>query len=413
MATPPFFGTKREGFELGGFVQVTLRKREDRISYAVNLGTPTIRGESTPEVYPDIHNTFEVPSEISMFFQESRRQDIMEFREGDDWIQSRKDLDALRDILGVTYEEVVYHPVRVENGAPIFPYVRARRGDRWIDSFSMSYGELSVHRMRWFVRHPYDNSLVILDEPEASIAPRGHAPLVDDLARLARASQVQVIAVTHSPVFIIRVPLDFVRICVRGNETPLLLQPSRISDLRDTLGVESPLRGIVFVEDEAARELLKLMLSTHGFIGGNEVELIDVGSWNDVLIAANATSNSRRLRAVAVIDGDQRGKLEGKGAGRYALFLPGTEPPEQVIMKKAVMQPRELAEALGCTQTSINVYLAELAGLDHHRWLEVLARRTGNDWQYCLRVAFSIWHRDPANHAEVESLVREIEKRVY
>ncbi|MGW2417995.1 AAA family ATPase [Streptomyces sp. NPDC001709] len=347
-----------------------------------------------------------------MFFQESRRQDILSLQEGDSWSQSRRDLDALRDILGVAYEEVIYYPVRADSLAPIFPYVRARRGNRWVDSFSMSYGELSVHRMRWFVRHPYQDSLVILDEPEANIAPRGHAALVDELARLARSAGVQVIAVTHSPAFITRVPLDFVRICVRGEGDPLLLQPSLVSDLRDMLGVESPLRGVVLVEDEVARELLRLMLSVHGFIGGNEIEVIDVGSWNDVLVTASGISNSGRLRVAAVIDGDQRENLKGKGTGRDALFLPGKESPEKVVMRSAAQNPKELARGLGCSDSSISIYLAELAGMDHHRWLEILARRTGNDWRYCLRAAFSIWHEIPENYADAEALVRNIEKKV-
>ncbi|WP_369260153.1 hypothetical protein [Streptomyces sp. R35] len=178
------------------------------------------------------------------------------------------------------------------------------------------------------------------------------------------------------------------------------------------LGVESPLRGIIFVEDEVARELLRLILSAHGFTGGNEVEVIDIGSWNDVLIAADGINRSERIRGVAVVDGDQRENLNGRDKGRGALFLPGNLPPEQVVIRSAVLYPNELAEMLGRSQSSMSVYLAELVGMDHHRWLETLARRTGNDWRYCLWSAFTIWNKLSENHAEAEILVREIEKRV-
>ncbi|MET9294529.1 AAA family ATPase [Streptomyces sp. NPDC003077] len=338
---PPFLDIENRDSPLGGSVRVTVRMKDEGICYSVNLERREGEDESPAKVWPDVHTTIEVPTEISMFFQDSRRKSVLNLQDGDDWLQTRRYLDALRDILGISYEEVIYHPVRVDKQlGPIFPFVRARRRNDWIDSFSMSYGELSVHRMRWFVRHPYENTVVILDEPESSIAPRGHAALADDLARLARASRVQVIAVTHSPSFITRVPLEFVRICVRRNDDPLILRPSREADLHELLGVESHLRAIIFVEDEVAGELLKLILSAHSFRGGNEVEVIDAGSWNDVLIAAASLSRSKRVRSTAVIDGDQREALKGKEVGRDALFLPGFEPPEQVLIRNAMQYPK-------------------------------------------------------------------------
>ncbi|MGW2323213.1 AAA family ATPase [Streptomyces sp. NPDC001233] len=412
---PPLLGQNYPS-SLGGQVEVSGSKGGDEFSYTVDLGAKsdwTSRGRSAAGIFPDVHNSFEVPSEISMFFQEAPADGtVMERKEGAEWVQTRRDLDALRDILGVTYDEVVYYPIKAEEGAPIFPFVKARQGKRWVDSYSMSYGELSVHRMRWFVRHPYDDSVVLLDEPEANIAPRGHAALVDDLARLARAAQVQVIAVTHSPVFLTRVPLEFVRVCVRTNHSPIVLQPSRASDLRDSLGVENPLRSIILVEDEAALELLKIMLTAHNFASGSETEIIDVGSWNDVLSMKVGLSKSNRLRVVAVADGDQRNNPRLNDSSLGILFLPGVEPPERVIMRHAIEHPVELAKLLGSSLTSMNVYLSELDGLDHHRWLETLSLRTGNDWRYCLRAAFSVWHEASQNRASAEKLVREIERQM-
>ncbi|MEU8931852.1 AAA family ATPase [Streptomyces sp. NPDC048409] len=409
---PPFLGVHSPA-TLGGQVEVSGSKGGAAFSYTVDLSVKSEwrdRGSSKVGIFPDVHNLFEVPSEIAMFFQDAPTDGkVIEKQEGAEWVQSRKDLDALRDILGVTYDEVVYYPVKVDYLSPIFPYVRARQGDRRVDSYSMSYGELSVHRMRWFVRHPYDDSIVLLDEPEANIAPRGHAALVDDLARLARAARVQVLAVTHSPVFLTRVPLEFVRVCVRTSHGPMVMQPSKTSDLRDALGVENPLRSIILVEDEAALELLKLVLAAHSFASSGEVEIIDVGSWNDVLSMKVGLSKSQRLRAVAVVDGDQRNNPKLNDASRNVLFLPGAEPPERVLIRYAIQYPEELAKLLGCSLASVNVYLSELDGLDHHRWLETLSLRTGNDWRYCLRAAFSIWHEESKNRALTEKLVRDIE----
>ncbi|MFD8810574.1 hypothetical protein ACFV23_03500 [Streptomyces sp. NPDC059627] len=115
---------------------------------------------------------------------------------------------------------------------------------------------------------------------------------------------------------------------------------------------------------------------------------------------------------MAVADGDQRNNQKLNDVAAGVLFLPGDEAPERVIMRQAVRQPVKLASLLGISPASINVYLSELDGIDHHRWLQTLSLRTGNDWRYCLRAAFTIWHEESENQASTEQLVREIERQI-
>lgn len=416
--TPPFYGTDRYRESrpyLKGDCRVSLRRGSTLVDYSVDLNASLERGsvprevmESGGELYPRLLNPGTLSTEVSMFFQDFNLRNL-DTPAGEIEPQDRKDLDALRDILGVTYDEVIYVPVETDPGySSVWPYVKARKGSHWIDSHSMSYGELCVHFMRWALKHPWGGPL-LLDEPEANIAPRGHAALVDELARLARASKVQVVLATHSAAFIGRVPLEWVRMCVRGDLSPAIVTPSRASDLRNTLGIENPLTSIILVEDEVAECALMMILAAHHFSAVGEVETITAGSWNDVLNAAKVLAKSDRITSVAVLDGDQRGRISENS---NVLCLPGSAPPEKVFFEYAAARPSEMAEKLGCTKASMQVYLAELAGLEHHRWLTILSRRTGHDWKYCLRVAFEIWRSDARNREQCEALARRIEGAV-
>ncbi|WP_190141702.1 AAA family ATPase [Streptomyces glebosus] len=415
---PPFYGVGSKRYasdrpSLRGGCQVSLRRGTQAIDYAIDLGSPRDEDERTPpeitasgkEIYPEVLNPHMLSSEINMFFQDFKFSKLDDKAIGPPEPQNRKDLDALRDILGIAYDEVTYTPVLTDNYAPVWPYIKARRGNDWIDSHAMSHGELCVHFIRWALKEASDG-IVLLDEPEANIAPRGHAALLDELARLARVAKAQVVLTTHAPAFLSRVPLEWVRMCVRPSLTPVVVTPSRASDLRDTLGVEHPLKSILVVEDGVAEYTLRMILAAHQFPAMAETEILTAGSWNDVLTTAKALSNSRRVTSIAILDGDQQDKVSD---APLTLSLPGKEPPEKVFFKHAATQPSEMAQELECSLASMNVYLAEMLGLEHHRWLTVLSRRTGQDWKYCLRVIFKIWHSDPVHQEECEVLTKRIE----
>jgi hypothetical protein len=396
---------------LSGECRVSLSRGNVPVEYVVDFAQTGMRGsppevlESGGQIVPDVINPHLASIEINTFFQDLYPKDLDDPESvGDPEVQKKADLDALRDILGVAYRDVVYIPVDVGNGYD-FPYVKARRDDDWIDSHQMSHGELCVHYIRWILKHS-SGGVVLLDEPEANIAPRGHAALLDEIARLARVSKSQVVLSTHSAAFLSRVPLSWVRMCVRPSLVPLIVEPSRSSDLRDTLGIENPLKLLIVVEDEVAQHLLQIILVMHSFAFLSESEIVAAGSWSDVLTATKAVDKASRISAIAVLDGDQRSEAP---EGFSVFFLPGDEPPEKVIFKYAAIRPDEMAHKLGCSLASMNVYIAGMLGMEHHRWLKFLAQRTGQDWRYCLRAAFDVWHADPTNNEACEELARGIE----
>lgn len=412
---PPFVGRRRSQRKneptMGGEVELSFRNNVSKHTIKTDLDTPYDEIPEPEYGHDHVCSSFYTPYDSMLIGEFFDNYNFSPLDSGsNNWAQKKSDLDALREILGVTYDEAIYIAANIVNGAPTFPFVKARSGNDWMDSSSMSFGELAVHRLRWEVGRPYERTVVLLDEPEANIAPRGHAPLLDELARLSRASDVQVIMATHSPSFISRIPLDFVRICVRHGQSVSISTPSRRSDLRDMLGMDNPLSFFILVEDPVAEAVLKMILTAHNFLLMSETEIFKVGSWKDVIATASALSNSRRTRTVAVIDGDQRQNRATFIGVPSIFYLPGTEPPEKVILSFAGQYPQRLADELHCSLTSMTIYLAELAGEEHHKWLTRLSERTGQDWQYCLRAAFHIWHSAPENIRDSEILTRNIEE---
>ncbi|MGW1890157.1 AAA family ATPase [Streptomyces sp. NPDC002004] len=412
---PPFVGISpysQAVGRLGGKLRSTISNRGTTRVSEVDLDSAELGGDGAAVAY--METPYSIASDIQIFFQDGRdlRPSDEESFSAPEERQKPRDLKALRGILGFEYDELAYRPVNDSVSSGIvnhFPFVYGRRGGVWHDSYTMSYGELVVHLLRWRAKHLNGGRYVwLLDEPEAHVSPRGRAEFLDELARLARAAKLQVVMATHSPEFITRVPLKAVRVCLRTGSGRVIFTPERHSDLRDTLGISHPLKNVVVVEDEMARSSLGLILSAHGYSSLPETEFIEAGSWSDVLVTRRALETSRRLRSVAVVDGDQRSNLARREDS--VLFLPGEGPPEKVFIEYAVRSPQRFAQNLGCSVHSMNIYTSELLGVDHHRWISLLAFRTGRDEQHCLRAAFEIWHDDDVNRCEAESLCVQIQE---
>jgi energy-coupling factor transporter ATP-binding protein EcfA2 len=412
---PPYVGYGRHRHvpnligrqHLGGRITLLVQESDAERSFETDLDIDGSDDEVV-EFNPIAQNPYTVSSDIQIFFQDVDVANPLDRAVGEPEVQKRADLDALRDILGVSYDEVTYHPVDADGSGYVFPYTVARKAGAVYDSFSMSYGENVVHKLRWEMRHAKPNSVFFLDEPDAHIAPRGRAALLDEMARLARASGSQVIMTTHSPEIISRIPLEAVKICVRVGDRRHLLEPSKPADLRDVLGIEHPLRFLLFVEDRIARALLEMIFGVCKFPFMAESEVIETGSWSDVIVAHSAMRSSSRLRSVAVLDGDQAGKVPSSKRVEGTFFLPGDQPPEKVVIEYAAQRPERFAEVLGCAPHAVNIYLGEVFGAEHHRWVDILARRSGYDWRHCLKSAFQVWFEDPENEATAEALTRSI-----
>jgi predicted ATP-dependent endonuclease of OLD family len=130
-------------------------------------------------------------------------------------------------------------------------------GSKIFDNTSMSQGELWVHYVRWFLEHQVDKgNLALLDEPEAFLAARGHRPFIDEIARHALSRDLQIIIGTHSAEVLSRFPITNIRMCVQDGNGIRVVTPESHLKIRENIGLETPVHGLVLVEDEMAGQLL-------------------------------------------------------------------------------------------------------------------------------------------------------------
>jgi energy-coupling factor transporter ATP-binding protein EcfA2 len=171
---------------------------------------------------------------------------------------------ALNQILGRDYTWIKRYSVEADDGY-FAPFIEAGGHGFDTNSFTLSTGELWTHYLLWWIDRPTTTSLILIDEPEISLAERAHRPLMDEVCRAVLRTEKQLIIATHSTSMLSRFPLDAVRICAmqRGGKVRVI-QPSNLVQLRDAVGVlglEGPPSIVIFVEDQIAAEVLRSNLA--------------------------------------------------------------------------------------------------------------------------------------------------------
>lgn len=223
----------------------------------------------------------------------------------------RVQLDTLRDITGHTYQWVEYG--WIEDDHCLLPYVRGALGAQVVDTWTMSGSEFWVHFVLSHLKSANANEVVVIDEPETFLARPGHSAFIDEIARLTLASGCQTVVATHSSEMIRRVPVALLRQVTEGRVGATVSEVSRIGPILSALGCEVlATEVLVFVEDDLARRIVEACLRKFAPDQLGSFDVIDSG--NDRAIRASLTADrSQRFRAVAVLDGDQRGLAGTEG----------------------------------------------------------------------------------------------------
>jgi energy-coupling factor transporter ATP-binding protein EcfA2 len=326
---------------------------------------------------------------------------------------NKQDVTGLRAILGRKYEEVEVHTFDNDNlDRPYAPYIRARVGEAWVDSTMMSLGELWVHHVINFVlRFASSNQVILVDEPEAFVSPRGQRAFIDEIARYALRSHVQIIIATHSPNIFESLPLKHLRICLSTHEGARLVVPKNSSQVRDAIGVETPLHGVVFVEDDMAARMLASLLDLIHPLLSRSIDVVPSGGVQQAVQAAMVMRAAARLRTAIVLDGDQQNQPPSTG-DVAVMFLPGTRPPEEELIEVVSRRPESLAERLGCDVDLIYAVHDTIRFTGHQDWLRRLASRLGTPEPVLFDAILRIWLERSANRSMATELIADLARRL-
>ncbi|MFF5074641.1 ATP-dependent endonuclease [Micromonospora olivasterospora] len=321
---------------------------------------------------------------------------------------SAEDLRGLKGVLGRQYDRVTVYRVSTDvlDGwdYPI-PVAFAERGQRTLNSSKMSAGELWVHYLFWFLRTVNEGSLVLIDEPEAFISPRGQRALVDEIARYCLARKLQLVVATHSSEILSRIPLGNIRMCVSSVDKVRVVTPTSIMQVQDTVGIRSRIRGVLFVEDEAAATILGSIFALLDMSLAREFELVAAGGESNALAGLRCLRQAKRLAVAAVLDGDQR-KLDSEDLGIF--YLPGHRAPEYELLDLSDEGLTELAGTLGKSVDDLTIAVSNAAILEHQYQIGRFAEELGLTEQLIWHSLAVAWMKRPEIARSARQLVDDL-----
>jgi predicted ATPase len=210
-----------------------------------------------------------------------------------------------------------------------------------------------------------DNSLLLIDEVEASLHPRAQRRLVRFLLWLARHRRLQVILSTHSPYVLQELPQEARILLLPGPQGLSVVYGVSADFAMSRLDDEVHPEAHVFVEDRDAEILLREILASSEESAKllNRIAISPVGPANVVtMLGALGKTGKLPYRSVAVLDGDH--------ADANCLVLPGTVAPERLVYSELKAKgwpnlPQRFGIGAGSLFTALDDAMLEP---DHHRW---------------------------------------------
>jgi hypothetical protein len=425
--TPPFLPDESyilsRALQLTGTIEVTLKTPKGPVSHIVDLHLP---GDERRNIWKR-----EEANSFSAWYMDPiialRWLDYMfdnynfaaAFEETESGRSLKKpDLSALRNILGRPYDRVTVRSVFIDDGVGDdlhLPLITAELGSKVLDNAVMSQGELWVHYTNWFLEHEVsEGALVLLDEPEAFIAARGRRPLIDHVCHEALRRGLQLFIATHSPEMLSRYPLKNIRVCVASDDGLRVHEPTSLFQIHEIIGIETPVRGVVLVEDNLAKQLLVAVFSRYDTALTREIDIVPMNGASNVRAAMKQLRFADRLTFIAVLDSDERHKSSDRtsDAKNSILFLPGNKPPEEDLLQGAITQISLVAKLINVRTRDLLTAIDTTQDLDHQYRIGAVAQQLGYPEGAFTSMLIQAWLRQPETARMAEDLARDVRNRL-
>lgn len=301
----------------------------------------------------------------------------------------------LNRTLGRTYEHA-----RIDEKDGKQVGVLTQRGVLY-SNFHQGAGEDSVVDLIALLNDVPAQSLVIIDEVEASLHPQAQRGLMTELLRIALDKKIQIVLSTHSQFILEQLP-DLARIFIsvdREAERHVLYGVTADFAL-NLMDDERHDELDIYCEDEEAVYVIERILALGSPDTLNRVRITGVGPASTVIALSLVASQDRLPRpSVCVVDGEQP-------SGTSYIKLPGEERPEVVIYSSlSETEWATVADRLG--QPVGQLLDAKEAAMqieNHHAWTGDIARRIGGTMRpsKVWEAVADVWVRDCLGESEAK-----------
>lgn len=270
--------------------------------------------------------------------------------------------ERLSHVLGRNYKKARFATSDVDNKRPVGLLER-----EWgeLSQFHQGAGEDATLDLFRVLQGIPENSLLLIDEVEASLHPRAQRRLVRFLLWLARQRRIQVVMSTHSPFVLQELPQEARILLLPGPQGLSVVYGVSAEFAMSRLDDEIHPEVYVFVEDREAEILVREILASSDTTAAllSRIEISPVGPSNVVAILGALGKNGKLpYKSFAVVDGDH--------PDANCLSLPGTKAPERIVYEELKSLgwpnlPHRFGVGAGTLFTALEDAMLEP---DHHRW---------------------------------------------
>jgi predicted ATPase len=252
------------------------------------------------------------------------------------------------------------------------------------------------------------NSLLIIDEVEASLHPKAQRRLIDFLLKLARKKRMQIIVSTHSPYVLEQLPQEARVLLVPGGQGTNVIYGASVEFAMSRMDDPVHPEMAVYVEDREAEIWLREILVADATKASvvDRIDICPVGPANVVqtmglLGAKGRLPNKKNL---AVLDGD-------KEPTQGCIALPGTAAPEVVVYQQ--LKAKNWAHLPERTGIGAGTLFADLDDImtdpDHHNWNKKLGDKVRKSHVSVWETMVSEWARECLDPDDRDRIYRAIE----
>jgi len=299
----------------------------------------------------------------------------------EDYVVDGEESEIFSDVIGyvrsILFKDITSVTViEVEGKLPnseVLPYIQIYKTGRVYNTLDMGQGEHKVLYLIWRLLTLEQNTIVLLEEPEAFLCSKSQEYFMDFLAYVIQKKKLHVILTTHSDIVLKKQSIKSCSIVKRTSEDKidLILENSK-SKYLDALGLKPPRKGVFLVEDRFAKLMLQEIFMHKASVLSNEYFIDSLGGESHILGLAKHYSSSN-IKVIPMLDADMVGKVNSSQYLLPIYYLPSENnlPPEEEILNFIHMHKSEFAEAIPL-DTENCIDKIDLVFSNHHDWFEDL-----------------------------------------
>jgi predicted ATPase len=313
-------------------------------------------------------------------------------------------LDLVSYLIGKNYTSCAIYEIADYGNLERFPYFRVTSSGVTYGSESMGRGELSLFLSYWVLQDLPKCSILVLEEPETHVSPRSQDHLMNTVAKFCDEHAIWVIATTHSPAIIRRLPPSHIRLVARGTGLATILHTPSSVQVATILSGGVAFKGIFLVEDEGAKSFLLAIIEELASDLLPQFEIVPAGSDSEITKVMQSFPMTKDwLTVIGVYDGGIQPTIDTAKFIWPVVFLPGQQAPELVLRDLAIGSgpiQSDFCTHLHLMIDDVVLALNHIAGVDHHEWIRDFAKAIARDVSVVRQTLIHLWIGRNRNNAE-------------